>query len=92
MTAYIIVGLNPKDVEKLQAYSAQAAPIVAQYEGEFLAKGPVVSLCGEYDYQVQVIIAFPNRDLAESWYNSAEYQAIIPLRDEGMDCHFQVIG
>lgn len=92
MTTYIVVGINPKCSEKLQSYSAKAAPVIAKYEGEFLAKGDVIPLCGEYDYKVQVIIAFPSRELAHSWYHSTEYQALIPLRDEGMDCHFQIIG
>ena len=92
MTTYVIVGLNPKDTEKMQEYSAQAAPIIAQYEGEFLAKGEVLPLCGEYGYKVQVIIAFPNRARAEAWYNSTDYQALIPLRNQAMECHFQIVG
>lgn len=91
MAAYVVVGLNPKDTEKLQSYSAQAAPTIAKYEGEFLAKGEVQSLSGNYAYAVQVIIVFPDKERAESWYNSSEYQALIPLRDEGMDSHFQII-
>lgn len=92
MTAYVIAGLNPKNAEKLQAYSAAAAPIIAQYEGEFLAKGEQTLLSGEYGYKVQVIIMFPSRALAEAWYFSPEYQALIPIRDEGMACHFQLVG
>lgn len=92
MTAYVVVGLNPKNAEKLQSYSAQAAPIIAEYQGEFLAKGEATPLAGNYDYKVQVIIMFPSRELAEAWYRSDSYQALIPIRDEGMDCHFQLIG
>lgn len=92
MTAYVIVGLNPKNSDKLQAYSAGAAPIIAKYKGEFLVKGEPKPLCGEYDYKVQVIIVFPTRELAESWYNSPEYQELIPLRDQGMESNFQVVG
>ena len=92
MTAYVIVGFNPKNVEKLQAYSAEAAPIIAKYKGEFLVKGELKQLCGEYGYKVQVLIMFPTRVLAESWYNSPDYQALIPLRNQGMECHFQIVG
>ena len=92
MTAYVIVGLNPKSAEKLQAYSAGAAPTIKKFKGEFLVKGELKLLSGEYGYQVQVVIMFPTRDLAESWYKSPEYQELIPLREQGMESHFQVVG
>ena len=92
MAAYVIVGFNPKNAERLQAYSSEAAPIIAKFKGEFLVKGELRQLGGEYSYRVQAVIMFPTRDLAESWYNSPAYQALIPLRDQGMESHFQVVG
>ncbi|WP_111977500.1 DUF1330 domain-containing protein [Algibacillus agarilyticus] len=91
MTTYVVIGFNIKDTEKLKAYSTQAAPTVAKFEGEFLVKGSVLPLCGQYDYNVQAIIQFPSKELAESWYASEEYQALIPLRTQAIDCHFQII-
>ena len=64
MAAYVIVGFNTKNSEKLQTYSTEAASTIAQYSGEFLVKGEVMPLCGEYGYKVQGIILFPSRDLA----------------------------
>jgi uncharacterized protein (DUF1330 family) len=92
MSVYVVVEFNPKDAEKLQAYSAAALEIIANYQGDFLAKGQPQQLCGESGYKMQGIIAFPTQELAEAWYNSPEYQALIPLRDQGMDAHFQLIG
>jgi uncharacterized protein (DUF1330 family) len=92
MSAYIIVGFTPKNTEQLQEYGASAAPTVANYQGEFLVKGPTQDLQGKYRFKNQVIIAFPTRELAESWYNSPEYQAIIPLRQQGMEADFQIVG
>ena len=92
MSAYVIVGFNPKNSEKLQAYSAAAGPIIAQFQGEFVVKGQSQQLFGESNYKMQVIIAFPTHSLAETWYNSPEYQALLPLREQAMDAHFQLIG
>jgi len=39
-----------------------------------------------------VVIQFPDRQAAVNWYHSAEYQAIIPLRDQGMDSVFHLVG
>ncbi len=92
MTAYIIVGLTVKDSEKFQRYGASVPPTLAKYSGEVLAKGPADSLHGVFPFQVQVILAFPSREDAQDWYQSEDYQALIPLRDEGIDSQFQLIG
>ncbi|MFT5690842.1 MAG: hypothetical protein ACI92E_000165 [Oceanicoccus sp.] len=92
MTAYIIVELTVKDNEKFQRYGASVPPTLAKYSGEVLAKGPVENLHGDFAYQVQVILAFPSREDAKGWYQSEDYQALIPLRDEGIDSQFQLIG
>ncbi len=92
MTAYIIVGVTPKDADKLQQYGATVPPTLAKYSGEVLAKGAVEQLHGQFEYKVQVILAFPTRDDAYNWYHSEEYQALIPTRDQGMDSQFQLIG
>jgi len=92
MSAYIIVGLTPKDTDKLHQYGASVPPILAKYSGEILTKGPVEKLQGNFVHKVQVVIAFPNREKALGWYHSAEYQALIPVRDLGMDSEFQLVG
>jgi uncharacterized protein (DUF1330 family) len=92
MSAYIIVGFTPKDTDKLQQYGASVPPILAKYSGEILTKGPVEKLQGDFAHKIQVIITFPSREQALGWYNSAEYQALIPIRDQGMDSEFQLIG
>ena len=92
MSAYIIIGFTAKDTDKLQQYGASVPTTLAKYSGEILAKGPVEKLQGDFVHQVQVVITFPNREKALGWYNSDEYQALIPLRDEGMDSQFQLIA
>ncbi len=92
MTAYVIVGFTPKNKELIQEYGAKAAPTIAQFQGEFLAKGISQPLNGKSDYENQVIIAFPTKAFAEDWYSSPQYQALIDLRDQGMDANFQLIG
>ena len=83
MSAYIIVGLTPKDAEKLQQYGARVPSTLAKYSDQ---------LHGKFDHQVQVILEFPSRDDAYNWYHSEEYQALISTRNLGMDSQFQLIG
>ncbi|MGH1472112.1 MAG: DUF1330 domain-containing protein [Cellvibrionaceae bacterium] len=92
MAAYVIVGFTPKNKELMQEYGAKAASTIAKFKGEFLAKGIAKPLNGKTDYDNQVIIAFPTKAFAEDWYNSPQYQALIDLRDQGMEANFQLIG
>ncbi|MHA7925528.1 MAG: DUF1330 domain-containing protein [Marinobacter sp.] len=92
MSAVIVVGFTPKDTEKLQQYGASVPPTLAKYSGEILSKGPVQKLHGDFAHKVQVVIVFPSKEKALGWYHSEEYQALISIRDQGMDSQFQLIA
>jgi uncharacterized protein (DUF1330 family) len=92
MSAFIVVDLTPTDAEKAQQYGAAAAATIAQYDGEFVVKGAIEPLNGGSQYQTKAIIRFPDRAVALDWYQSDEYQALVPLRDEAMDSIFHLVG
>lgn len=79
-------------MDKLKQYGASVPPILAKYSGEILAKGPSITLHGDDRHEVQVIIQFPDKEAANNWYQSEEYQALIPVRNEGMDAEFKLVG
>ncbi|MBX9913942.1 MAG: DUF1330 domain-containing protein [Pseudomonadaceae bacterium] len=91
MPAYITVNFTPIDKEKLEQYGAAVPATLATYSGEYLVKGPAEQLLGDTDFQMQVILVFPTKELATSWYYSPDYQALMPLRDAGMRSQFQLI-
>ena len=92
MSAFIVVDMTPTDVEKLQEYSAAAAPTVARYDGEFVVRGAIEPLNGGNHRETKVIIQFPDREAALNWYESDDYQNLIPLRDQCMDATFHLVG
>jgi uncharacterized protein (DUF1330 family) len=92
MAAFIIVGFTIKNAEKLKLYGASTPATLAKYSGEIVTKGPAEILHGNFNYDSQVIISFPSKEDALSWYQSDDYQALAPVRDEGMDSQFQLIG
>lgn len=92
MSAYIIVGFTPKNIELLQEYSAKAASTISDFQGEFLVKAKSQPLNGKVHPEYQVIITFPTKEKAMGWYSSSQYQSLISLRDQGMDANFQLVG
>lgn len=92
MSAYIVVHATPLDADKMQEYGAAAGPLVASHGGEVVCRGPSTALAGESSHQLMVVLKFPDRAAAEGWYNSAEYQAIVPTRLAAMDAVFTIAG
>jgi uncharacterized protein (DUF1330 family) len=82
MKTYLINHLRiPGDVPNSEglAYLEQVEATVAPYGGKWLAQGAGEVIEGAWPGAV-VLIEFPDRAAATAWYNSPEYQAILPLR------------
>lgn len=92
MSALVIVSFNVLDQEKLKQYSAAAGPTVASHGGEFMVKGKSSTLHGDGNFDMTAVIQFTDMEAANNWYNSTEYQAIVSLRNEAMESHFQIVG
>ena len=72
------VDFGAEIVEYLQRIDATLAP----YGGRFIVHGGKITPAeGEWTGDL-VIIEFQTRTDAETWYESAEYQEILPLRTE----------
>lgn len=92
MPAYITVSFTPTNEDKLRQYVAAVPVTLAKYRGEFLVKGVLETLSGNTGYEMQVILGFPTKEQATGWYNSPDYQALIPLRDAAMRSQFQLVS
>lgn len=91
MTCLVIVDATPTDPSRLAQYKEQAAETLKPFNGEFIAKGEIEVLHGESAHVTKAVIQFPDKDSARNWYNSDAYQAIIPLRNEGMSSQFHLV-
>lgn len=92
MNGYVVVHATPKDADKMQEYGGAAGETVAKHGGEFICRGPATTLAGESSQKVMVILKFPTKQAAQDWYDSSEYQALIPTRLEAMDATFVLGG
>jgi len=93
MSTYVIVDINPNDVDSFKKYSAAAGPIIEKYNGKFAttSKGSVESLNSKPQFEMKVVIEFLNEKSAQAWYQSNEYQALLPIGDNGVNCAFHLI-
>ena len=81
MAAYMLAQLNIHNPEGFERYREKVAPMAAKFGGRYLVRGgEVTTLEGELPASRLVIIEFNDREAAERWYFSDEYQEILPLR------------
>jgi uncharacterized protein (DUF1330 family) len=81
MAAYLVAQVRIHDPETYQGYRDAVPPLVDRFGGRFRARGGELEVLeGEWPLPRLVIIEFPSRDAARLFYDSPEYQKILPLR------------
>jgi uncharacterized protein (DUF1330 family) len=86
MPAYLVGTIRVTDPEAWQGYVGQVGATFAPHGGKvsFRAK-KVGELNGRAHGELIVVAEFPDLAALRRWHDSAEYQALIALRDRGAD-------
>ncbi len=93
MSACVIGHITVKDAEKWALYRAQVPATLAPWGAELLFRGQRAGiLAGQHEHVDTVVIRFPDADTVDAWYNSPEYQALIPLRQQAADLDLVVFS
>ena len=79
MVAYVIARISVTDPEDYATYASQTVALAEKAGGKFLAKGgPQVIVEGDAPDR-HVIVEFPSIEDAQAWYQSEDYQKILPI-------------
>jgi uncharacterized protein (DUF1330 family) len=94
MTAFYIARVDITDREAYAEYARIAPGTVIAHGGKYRVRdGRTKTLEGKENSARNVVIEFPSFGQAEAWYNSPEYQEIIPIRQKASESdHFIVEG
>lgn len=81
MATYLIVDTLLDKPEQYEEYKLKAKPLVEHFGGEYLARGGALSLkeTDLWSPTRMVLVRFPDAEAANRFYDSAEYQAILPI-------------
>lgn len=86
MSAFFIATAKIKDPTKFGKYALKAGASMKDFGGEVIKRGQTRAiLAGESDHNGVGIVRFPDLKSLTDWYASADYQGIIPLRNEAAD-------
>ena len=83
MPVYVVAQGRIEDREKLNRYVEKALPTIAAGGGRVLGfdESPEI-IEGEVAFPRTVILEFPSQEAFRAWYDSPDYQTILPLRLE----------
>ena len=84
MATYLIVDTLLDKPERYEDYKLKAKPLVEKFGGEYLARGGNLTLkeTDLWSPTRMVLIRFPDSQSANRFYESPEYQAILPISRE----------
>ena len=92
MPAYLIAKVNVTDMEQYKEYMKVTPGIIEKFGGRFIARGgEMVTLEGAAEAGRVVLVEFPSLETAVAFYNSADYQAAIKLREGVATASFMVV-
>ena len=81
MKGYVVANVRVENPSAYEAYRSRTAEVIEQYGGRFLVRGGAVEVIeGDPGISRLVILEFPSVEAAHVFYNSPEYQAILPDR------------
>lgn len=84
MAAYCVGQIRVIDATAWESYRGQVGATIVQYGGELLFRGEMQqAFSGAGDHDSVVALRFKSIEAAKRWHDSPEYQALIPLRDQG---------
>jgi uncharacterized protein (DUF1330 family) len=79
--AYFIVELEITNMAAMEPYRSAVGATIAQYGGRFLTRGGATELIeGGPEPKRVVILEFADAAAFKRWYDSPEYQKILPNR------------
>ncbi len=80
---YVIGNITVIDQDKWSEYCSKVPKTLSPWEGELVFRGKKRDvLGGEYQHSDTVVIRFPSIDALNNWFNSDDYQALIPNREQ----------
>lgn len=91
MAAYLIAFAKVKNAGRLPEYTSAAGPTVVAAGGSIVTRGKLRSLVGGFRADSCLVVKFADAAAVEAWYQSPDYQKLVPLRDEVMEPNFLIL-
>jgi uncharacterized protein (DUF1330 family) len=89
--AYVIGNITVRNAVKWAEYRTRVPATLVAWGGELVLRADQgVVLGGQHRHTDVVVLRFPDLGSAHGWYQSGDYQALIPLREQAADVDLNV--
>jgi uncharacterized protein (DUF1330 family) len=93
MSAYVLVEVDIHDVSLYEEYKKLTPASIEAYGGRFVVRGLSVQVMeGDWKHDRLVLLEFPSKEVALSWYHSEAYQQARAIREKASSANFLIIG
>ncbi len=83
MAAYLVGHITVKDDGLWQRYVSGVQESIAPFKAKVVFRGRLDKvLAGQHAHDLVVVIEFADQATLDNWFNSEQYQSLIPLRDK----------
>lgn len=90
---YVIVTESINDPAGLEAYMRAAAPSMIASGAKVLVVDPKPAVLeGDWHGDRTIVLEFESVEAARAWYESAEYQQVMPLRHAAADSNVVIVA
>ena len=80
MAAYLIANYRITNPEEYEAYPPAVIPTLIAHNAEVLVADYDSEVVEGQPSSVTIVLKFPSKEAAHTWYNSSEYQEIVHNR------------
>lgn len=78
---YAVGHITVTNMDGYKQYTEKVPATISAHGGQYLVRGGHATVPeGQMPHNRHVVLCFPSREALEGWYNSDEYQAILPIR------------
>ncbi len=78
---YFIAEIDVQDAQRYAQYTAQTPAAIARHGGKFVVRGGAMEAVeGQPPQGRVVVVEFPSLEAARTFYQSEDYQPLIPIR------------
>jgi uncharacterized protein (DUF1330 family) len=93
MAAYLIARVHVTDQETYDRYRARTPDVIAQYGGKFIVRGGKNEVVEGDNPELNrmVLVEFSRYEQAQTFYNSPEYQEILPWRKQASQSQVVIV-
>jgi uncharacterized protein (DUF1330 family) len=90
VAVYALIELEITDMDGMGPYIAGVSDTISAHGGRYIVRAGATEVVegGLGEFPTKVVLEFPSMAAAKGWYNSAEYQVILPHRRNSSKSNF----